>query len=129
MRAPSVEIRSVPDGVTCCQRMSPLILSVQVGVERLDAGVPAARAEAGARICAPAAVLATARMRRDTIVRADRAAMDDSVGTSVGGWDLPVREAGAVPDKSDGFSPGTTRRVPPGRAKHASPLHLGPKSG
>src|SRR5215218_7458185 len=34
IRAASVEMRSVPDGVTCCHRMSCFILIVQATVER-----------------------------------------------------------------------------------------------
>ena len=106
----------MPDGVTCCQRMSPLILSVQVGVERLDAGVPAARAEAGAWFAPRRLPVGDRQDEQGYDVRADRAAMDDSVGTSVDGVETSP-SARQVPCQTGAtFPPGTSGGAPPARA-------------
>jgi hypothetical protein len=78
VRAASVETRSVPEGVTCCQRKSCLSLRVQAGVAREDAAATlVARVDAGDTVWARTARPIRAITTRSRSIR--RANMADMV--------------------------------------------------
>ncbi len=83
MSAASVEIRSVPAGVTCCHRISCFILSVQATVARPETGAAAAVMEAGATVWASTAVVAAARPISSRSALADRVDMTISFGSLI----------------------------------------------